>query len=52
MAGRPSHPRGRQVLEDYRTLKARGLTMSAIAQQLGMSRATLYRILAEQGRRP
>ena len=50
MTGRPAYPRDRQVLADVRILKARGLSMSAIATRLGMSRATLYRIL-EQAQR-
>lgn len=50
MAGRPAHPRGRQVLEDVRILKSRGLSMTAVAERLGMSRATLYRILSEAQR--
>jgi DNA-binding phage protein len=38
------------LLRDIRILKARGLSMAAIAQQLGMSRATLYRVLEEAKR--
>lgn len=33
-------------LEDIKILRAEGLTMGQIAQELGISRATLYRILA------
>ncbi len=46
MAGRPAYDR-RQVLSDYRILKGRGLSMDTIAQRLGLSRATLYRIVTE-----
>ncbi len=44
---RPQKARGRQVLEDVRILKARGLSMDAIARHLHVSRATLYRIINE-----
>lgn len=50
MSGRPAYPRGRQVLADVRILRARGFTMAQVADRLGMSRATLYRILEEAGR--
>lgn len=44
MSGRPAYERG-SYRADIRALRARGLTTSAIAQELGMSRATVYRIL-------
>lgn len=47
MAGVKAHPRDREVLEDVRILKARGLSMAEVAARLGMSRATLYRIIRE-----
>ena len=47
MAGIKAHPRDREVLEDVRILKGRGLNMAEIAARLGMSRATLYRIIRE-----
>lgn len=47
MAGIKAHPRDDALLEDYRILKRRGLSMDAIASELGMSRATLYRIVRE-----
>lgn len=50
MAGRPVHVADRSTLADIRTLKARGLSMAAIAQRLGMSRATLYRLLDQANR--
>lgn len=46
MAGRPAYDRV-TYLEDIRALKRRGLTPSRIAAHLGMSRATVYRILRE-----
>jgi predicted DNA-binding transcriptional regulator AlpA len=47
MSGRPAHPRGRQIIEDVRILRTRGHSMNEVAKRLGMSRATLYRIIAE-----
>lgn len=47
MAGVKAHPRDREVLEDVRILRGRGLSMAEVATRLGMSRATLYRILRE-----
>lgn len=49
MAGRPVHPRDAGMLEDIRIWRARGLSMAETAERLGMSRATLYRILAQRG---
>lgn len=46
MAGRNAFDRP-SYLEDIRDLKARGLSMSEIARELGMSRDTLYRIVRE-----
>lgn len=37
-------------LEDIRSLRARGLTYAEVATALGMSRATLFRILAQARR--
>lgn len=47
MAGVKAHPRDRSIREDYRILKARGLSMQQIAADLGVSRATLYRMARE-----
>ena len=47
MAGRPAFERS-SYLEDVKALKRRGLSSSAIASELGMSRATVYRILRDQ----
>ena len=47
MAGIKAHPRDSSVLEDYKILRRRGLNAEQIARQLGMSRATLYRIVRE-----
>lgn len=47
MAGVKAHPRDAGTLEDYKILKRRGLSAERIAQELGMSRATLYRIIRE-----
>lgn len=44
MAGRPAFERS-SYLEDVRALKRRGLSAAAIATELGMSRATVYRIM-------
>lgn len=51
MAGIPTHPRDRALVRDVKTLKGRGLSMQEIATKLGMSRATLYRCLAEAEKR-
>lgn len=45
MAGKPVHTADTQTMRDVRTLLSRGLTKGQVAQQLGMSRATLYRLL-------
>lgn len=45
MTGKPAHPR--DLAKDLRTLRDRGLTMTQAAAELGMSRSTAYRILAE-----
>lgn len=50
MTAQNVYPRDRRTLEDYRILKARGLTTDAIAKQLGMSRTTLWRIVTQAGR--
>ena len=47
MAGVKAFPRDADMLQDVRILKRRGLSTDQIAKQLGMSRATLYRILRE-----
>lgn len=47
MAGVKAFPRDRDMLQDIRILRNRGLSAGEIARQLGMSRATLYRILRE-----
>ena len=52
MAGRPAHPRGKSTIADIKLLRARGLTMAQVATKLGMSRATLYRILDEGSYHP
>lgn len=46
MSGRPVYER-QSYLADIKALQARGLTADAIARHLGISRATLYRILAD-----
>lgn len=46
MAGRPAYDRT-TYLADIRALRARGLTYDAIARRLGMSRATLHRIIRD-----
>lgn len=51
MAGRPAYDR-RAYLSDIRALKRRGMTASRIADTLGISRATVYRILDDSRRRP
>jgi len=45
MAGRPAYERA-SFLADIRALQARGLTVPQIARELGISRATIYRILS------
>lgn len=47
MAGVKAHPRDRSTREDYRILKARGMPMDKIAAELGVSRATLYRMVKD-----
>jgi AcrR family transcriptional regulator len=47
VAGIKAHPRDRSMLEDYRILKRRGLSMQEIAAEMGVSRATLYRMVRE-----
>lgn len=47
MAGIKAHPRDSDLLRDVRILRGRGLPMAEVARRLGMSRATLYRILGE-----
>lgn len=47
MTGRPAYERT-SYTSDIRALRARGLSASAIASELGMSRATVYRILGGQ----
>ena len=44
MAGRPAYDR-ETYAEDVRRLLARGLTKAQVAAELGISRATLYRIM-------
>lgn len=44
MTARPAYERS-SYLTDIKNLRRRGLTASAIATELGMSRATVYRIL-------
>lgn len=46
VAGRPAYDR-ETYLEDARTLLGRGLSKDEVADELGISRATLYRILNE-----
>ena len=50
MTGQPVYPRTAQTVRDVRILKARGLSMQAIADKLGMSRSTLYRLLDQAPR--
>lgn len=45
VAGVPAYER-QTYLEDIRRLRGRGLTMEAVARNLGLSRATVYRIMA------
>lgn len=47
MSGRPAYDRA-SYLSDIKALKSRGYTPARIAQELGMSRATVYRILSGQ----
>lgn len=44
MAGKPAYDRD-SYLADIKALQKRGLSMNAIARALGLSRATVYRIL-------
>lgn len=44
MAGVPAYERG-SYLADIKALQGRGLTVPQIAKELGISRATVYRIL-------
>lgn len=44
MAGVPAYDR-RSYLADIRALLSRGLTHAQVATELGISRATVYRIL-------
>ena len=50
MAGIKAHARDATVLEDIRIMRSRGWPAERIATTLGISRATLYRILAEARR--
>lgn len=51
VSGRPAYER-QSYLADIKALQARGLTADAIARRLGISRATLYRILQAAHKRP
>lgn len=44
MSGRPAYDRG-SYLADIKALLTRGLSVPQVAQELGISRATIYRIL-------
>lgn len=51
MTGRPAFERD-SYLDDIKNLRGRGYNASQIATELGMHRATVYRILKEaKGRR-
>ena len=49
MSGRPAYDR-ETYLEDIRALRARGLSWDDVAADLGISRATVFRIVSEGGR--
>lgn len=50
MSARPAYDRD-SYLEDIKALRGRGWSHAAIASELGMSRATVFRILQEGRRR-
>lgn len=52
MAGVPAHPRDTATRRDIDLLRARGLTAEQTAKQLGMSKATLYRIVNATAYKP
>ena len=46
MTGRPAYDRG-TYRQDIKALQRRGRTLAQAANELGMSRATAYRIMGE-----
>lgn len=50
MSGLGGARHDRDLVRDIRILRGRGLTMAQVAERLGISRATAYRILKEQQR--
>lgn len=49
MSGRPAYDR-ETYAEDIKRLRSRGLSWARVAAHLGISRATLYRILGGEQR--